>query len=415
MDATTPEFVLFLGRFHPLALHLPIGIMSIGLLLEIYARGERQASLRPALSFVWLLAAISAALAAGLGYLLSWEGGYQEEMLDQHKWLGIGLVVVTFGIWLLSRKRQADNTNRLIRKAYVPLLIVGGVLLGGTGHIGGSLTHGSEYLTQYAPQPIRSLAGLPPKKIAQQLALADLPSAKVFHDLVQPILESRCVSCHNPEKKKGDLLLHNAEGILRGGEEGKIFVAGMPDQSMIIQRLLLPEDDEEHMPPPGKRPLNDDQIQLLEWWVEQGAPLEENVLLGAKETSPEIMATIERLYVPQAKGVFALPIEMADADDVAAIKAKGIPVHQIVQNEPWLEVNLSDRDSLSPAALESLLAIKEQLIDLDLGNSQISDQHLQFVGQLPHLTRLHLEESPVSDTGVHQLANLQYLEYLNLF
>ncbi|MEL7530415.1 MAG: FN3 associated domain-containing protein [Bacteroidota bacterium] len=415
METTTPEFFLFLGRFHPLALHLPIGFMALGLLLEIYARGERHPSLRAALPFIWLLSAIGAVLAAGLGYLLSLEGGYQEEMLSDHKWLGIGLAAISILIYFASRQRAAGSKSAIWQKGYVPMLVLMGVLLGGTGHIGGSLTHGSEYLTQYAPQGIRSLAGLPPKKVAMQLAVADLPKARVFHDLVQPILEARCVSCHNPEKKKGELLLTDAAGIKAGGEEGKIIQVGNADASSMYQRLLLPHDDEEHMPPPGKRPLNDDQIDLIAWWIDEGAPMEASVLLGDNENAAQIMPMVQRLYAQQAEGVFALEVEMADEDDIQKLRAQGIQIHQIVQEQPWLEANLSDRDSLPLAQLEALLAIKDQLIELDLGNAEISDEHLKSVGQLTHLTRLHLEETPITDAGLSHLQKLTYLEYLNLF
>lgn len=324
METTTPEFFLFLGRFHPLALHLPIGFMALGLLLEIYARGERHPSLRAALPFIWLLSAIGAVLAAGLGYLLSLEGGYQEEMLSDHKWLGIGLAAISILIYFASRQRAAGSKSAIWQKGYVPMLVLMGVLLGGTGHIGGSLTHGSEYLTQYAPQGIRSLAGLPPKKVAMQLAVADLPKARVFHDLVQPILEARCVSCHNPEKKKGELLLTDAAGIKAGGEEGKIIQVGNADASSMYQRLLLPHDDEEHMPPPGKRPLNDDQIDLIAWWIDEGAPMEASVLLGDNENAAQIMPMVQRLYAQQAEGVFALEVEMADEDDIQKLDRKSV-------------------------------------------------------------------------------------------
>lgn len=415
MDTTTPEFILFLGRFHPLALHLPIGFMALGLMLEIYTRAEKRKSLRSALPFIWLLSAIGAVAAAGLGYMLSLEGGYQEEMLSDHKWLGIALAAVAILIYWASRKREAGSQFVLWQKGYVPMLVLLGVLLGGTGHIGGSLTHGSEYLTQYAPQPIRSLAGLPPKKMAMQLAVADLPSARVFHDLVQPILEARCVSCHNPEKKKGELLLTSVEGILAGGEEGEIIIAGSADESPIYQRLLLPHDDDEHMPPPGKRPLNDDQIDMIAWWLDEGAPMEESVLLGENENASQIMAAVERLYAQHAEGVFALDVEMADAGDIEKLRSQGIQIHQLVQEQPWLEVNLSDQDSLALGQLESLLDIKEQLIELDLGNSAISDADMQVIGKLDHLTRLHLEETPITDAGLAAITNLTYLEYLNLF
>jgi len=69
------------------------------------------------------------------------------------------------------------------------------------GHHGGSLTHGSDYLTQYTPEPLRTLAGMPPR--AQEVAIkpiTDVNQAMVYEQIVNPILQTRCVQCHNAEK-----------------------------------------------------------------------------------------------------------------------------------------------------------------------------------------------------------------------
>ena len=56
------------------------------------------------------------------------------------------------------------------------------------------------------------------------------------HDVL-PLLKQRCVQCHGPAKKAGELSLALATGIRRGGEHGAAIVAGEPEQSLLWQRI----------------------------------------------------------------------------------------------------------------------------------------------------------------------------------
>ena len=103
-----------------------------------------------------------------------------------------------------------------------------------------------------------------------------------FSEKVQPILEANCVSCHNPEKTKGKLLMHTAEGTAKGGDTGAAFVAGKPEESLIIQRVTLPKDDDEIMPSEGD-PLSAADIDILKKWVTDGAKWPQGVTLAAKK------------------------------------------------------------------------------------------------------------------------------------
>jgi mono/diheme cytochrome c family protein len=60
---------------------------------------------------------------------------------------------------------------------------------------------------------------------------------------------------------------------MQGGENGKNIVAGKPEESLSITRIMLPIDDDEgeHMPPEGKDQLTKEEVALLKWWIEQGA------------------------------------------------------------------------------------------------------------------------------------------------
>jgi hypothetical protein len=87
-----------------------------------------------------------------------------------------------------------------------------------------------------------------------------------------PILERTCKGCHNPDKKKGELVLTTPEGIRKGGENGAVLVPRKPDESPMIQRCELPLDDEDHMPPADKPQPTPAELAALRQWIAAGAP-----------------------------------------------------------------------------------------------------------------------------------------------
>lgn len=90
-----------------------------------------------------------------------------------------------------------------------------------------------------------------------------------FQDRVQPLMESRCISCHGPEKQKGHLRLDSREAMLKGGDAGPVIVPGKPAQSLLVQVVLHQKKDLE-MPP--KERLTPMDIAVLERWIAAGAP-----------------------------------------------------------------------------------------------------------------------------------------------
>src|SRR5882724_2235242 len=84
---------------------------------------------------------------------------------------------------------------------------------------------------------------------------------------VRVLLETRCLSCHGPEKQKGGLRVDSREALLKGGESGPAAVSGDPDRSLILQAVRHAAGDLK-MPP--KEKLQPDQIELLSQWVKTG-------------------------------------------------------------------------------------------------------------------------------------------------
>lgn len=145
------DFIYFLGRFHVLALHLPIGIVLVAVALDWVARSERNRSLARVSPFLWCAAALSAVLTVALGYMHAAEGGFAGPSLAAHRLSGTVVAVFTLAIWWLSARRP-----ELFRRLNVLTGVAALVLVSITGHYGGNLTHGETFLIQYAPGGLRS-------------------------------------------------------------------------------------------------------------------------------------------------------------------------------------------------------------------------------------------------------------------
>lgn len=260
----------FLGRFHPVIVHLPIGLLVMVPVLELAGLVARRGELKAAAGFVLGFAAAGAVISALDGWLLAWSGGYAGPNVIRHMWSGVALAALTLGTWAV---RSAFPPSRLRHVfVYWPLLLVTLGVLGWTGHEGGQLTHGPGYLTEYMPARLRAWLRVPPAPApAPKPAQPSGAKPKFYAARIDPILERSCISCHGPDKRKGGLRLDSYAGIMRGGEDGPVVDPWYPKESEIVRRVTLPPDDDDFMPSDGKHPLSPDEIRTLERWIAAGA------------------------------------------------------------------------------------------------------------------------------------------------
>ena len=422
------DWVLFWGHFHPLIVHLPIGFLLIAGLLEIDRLIRRNSVSPHTITLILLWSAVSATLACVFGYMLSLGGGYETETLNSHMWEGIGVAVFAWLAWSI----KSENLGRILPFAslvYLPALGVSLVLLLAAGHLGGNLTHGEDYLTQYMPESMRSLAGVQPKqKEVRFQPITDVNQAMVYQQIVNPILHSRCVQCHNAGKAKAGLRLDTPEMIKKGYEDGPVFMAGKGTASELVKVCLLPEEDDHHMPPKGKTQLKESDIALLTWWIDQGAPFDKKVAdLSVNEAIRPVLASlagggpIETGSRPVASGpapesrVLTMKVPAADPKVVDELKKLNLLVLPLSKEQNQLEVSAVNARLFNDVQAAVLPKLSNQIVWLKLGDTEISDAALLSISKLKNLQKLHLEETKVTDAGLKQLKQLANLEYLNLY
>ena len=414
---SAPDFILFLGRFHPMLLHFPIVLLLIGAFLEYRVRIKGNDRYHAAASMMLLLGAISAVATAIAGLFLSLGEEYDQTLLDRHMWLGLAVAVLAVFLYWFGRRATRVATAGP-QKAYGGLLIALIALVTVASHFGGNLTHGNGYLLRYAPNTVRNIAGLPDKPERKDSApreITDITQAGMFADVIQPILDDRCVSCHNPDKKRGDLLMETEEDLLAGGEDGPILTPGDAEASPMYTKLILPEDDEDRMPK-NRRPVTDERIQLIKWWIDSGADFEQTI---AEAAPPEDVMALIGVSAQQAGGGSAsnLP-EIAQADTVAIqrLRDTGLLVMPLAENTNWLQVSCTNvTDTFGDDEMRDLAAIGEQVAWLNVARTQVTDAGMTALGDMPNIWRLHLENTGVTDAALEHVGRLGNLEYLNLY
>lgn len=396
-----------LGRLHPLIVHLPIGFILLGLLLKYYDRKRLEHQKVIPLIFFW--GGISAVLACITGYLQYLGEGYAFETVKWHLWSGIATALFSF---LMYAKLKGFKSVDFLAKTpalLLPILFL--VLISFTGHQGGNITHGENYLVEPLPNSIKSALGIETfetKEIA--LTNENWEDALLYEDVIKPILNNNCVSCHNPKKKKGELLLHNEESILKGGENGEVLLANNAKESDLFIRMILPIENDDHMPPEGKTQPSKEEIKLVGAWIDAGHPFEGSI----KEVG--LTKDLFHPFFPkkQDNSHPDIPIAEAAQDSILAIEKTGIHVDLISKSSNFLNVSCINKPEFTDADFESLLPIKAQIAKLDLGGTKITDAIFEKLMLLPNLTILKLDNTLISGENIELLSSLAHLKSLNL-
>ena len=416
-----PDIVRFIGHFHPVVLHLPIGIFVLILFQELIAMFTRHKSIGSIVPM--FLGTASAVVAAVFGFLLYQGGGFEgSELVEDHLWGGIGFAcaaVFTFIIrsWTLSAA-STQVPFRIFLFASVGVMSY-------ASHDGASITHGKDYLFEYAPDPLRKLMGLEPKEKQEEIKEAKpLEEQIVYADIVQPILNKTCVQCHKEEKSKGKFRMDTFDLLVKGGKEGDGIEPGNAEDSNIIFRAELPEDDDEHMPPEGKKDIEDHELLVIKWWIDQGAdPLKK---VGELELTDEVRDAIAKLDLAPVAAESQGLADKGDASDKPSddlqktVSELGTDFPGGLTFESQESANLtftgvSLRKNLTDENFAKLGPVIPKMVSVDLSATGVTDRSVALLAPAENLRMIRLNETAITDASMETLVKLQNLESVNLF
>jgi len=388
------DWIQFLGSFHPLLVHLPIGMLVLLLILEF--AGRTRVALRESAAFVLYLTLLTGAVTLIFGILLAYGGGDTGATVTRHMWGAIALLIEL----LICFSVRPAWTSGQDKRSYPVLLSMTLLTLTWTAHQGGSLTHGSDYLTRYMPGPLRQF--FPSATKASDAAYA----GSVYALNIHPIFDAKCVACHGAHKEKGGLRLDFFDLLTKGGKDGAVFVPRDPDQSLLLHRVTLAQNDQHFMPAEGRTPLTADEIATLRAWI----------LAGASPTAasiPGIRATTEKVEPPlQPVGDYSSLIndiremQRSQGAKLVAVSAKpsdGLILRTIDVASKFDDAQLARFDRFAPFIVEA-----------ELGRTAITDASFDTLRKFTNLRALHLEGTHVTGQSLAKLSSLSQLTYLNV-
>lgn len=387
-----PLLVQAFGRLHPLLLHLPIGLLLLTAILIFVRKYFEGDSFSDLVNFLLYLTSFTASLSAFMGLLLSLEGGYNETDLGLHKWMGVSL---SFLCWMLLGLKEN-------LKVLAPLMAASVVLLIFTGHYGANLTHGENFV----------LGPLQKEEIRVR-QLTD--STTLFAAAVEPILESKCYSCHNEQKAKGKLILTSLAGIEKGGKNGALWKAGDLKHSLMMERLTLPLGSKEHMPPKDKAQLTEDEILFISRWIGAGADTRTKLsAVPAIDTLKKLATPIIARYYTEEAMAPRYHFQFASQQKLRELSTPYRTVSQIARNEPALQAEFYLSGSFQKQYLEELSSVKDQLIAIDLSKMPVVDEDLRMLEKFDNLEKIILNNTAITGDGFKHLLKLKHLRSVSL-
>lgn len=398
----------FIGHFHPLVVHLPIGILIFTFILELI-QSKSKTKFDQAILLGTFIGTTFAIVSATMGWLLSMDGGYDEQLLNSHQYAG--WILCFFCIVLIITKKYFHEIfyfNQLIKLLWGIIIIV----LFLVGHFGGSITHGADYLILDLSAgnkevnkvlSIDSISALPPEKQAL---------VNIYKGLIYPLLDAKCIQCHNSEKKKGNLQLTSIDLTLKGGIKGPAITPFSANESLMIQRMLLDPANDKHMPPRGKPQLNNKEIGLIYWWVQHGASVNDN--LGNALLNDTVKNLIASKIVPSFPALSLPTTSLVDSNKINTLKQLGLIVHPISKGVEYFDLSAMNVSQLNDLETQIISILDSHLVWLNLANTKITNKGIANLSSCKNIIKLNVAYTLLDDDAIILLNHFTKLSYLNI-
>ena len=396
-------FLTFIGRLHPLIVHLPIGFILLALLIEFYKKYFKESE--KFLKFILFWTIISGFFSLISGYLQYQQEGYLWETVQGHFYFGILTLLLSLGFYFfLQRQVFLIQFPRL----FFSLGLLVSLLL--TGHLGGSITHGEDHLTKPLKELSSTLFMDESTEFEFQLKEENFRDQPMYASVIAPILSQKCISCHNPKKTKGELQMHTYQALQIGGKNGSLINYEDPKQSELFLRIHLPKEDKKHMPPKSKKQLTKAEIKIISHWIEIGAPEKQTLgQLGVErhKIDPFIVKEKENFY-PE------VVLETPDLETLDRLLSKNILISPVTKESNLLNLSVLNYPKFGNQQMNLLEGIKQHLVSIDLSYSLVNDSIFYRLAQFPNLVQIKLNHTQITGEGISQLNSLKHLKKLYL-
>ncbi len=388
-----PAWLQVLGRMHPVILHFPIVLVLIYFVAVLVVPKKIMSEKWYVELTEWILlsAALTAVLTALMGMFLSREGGYDADSITAHKYLGS---IISFLLFIIYFSRNFLKQQQVLFKISTAC---SAVIVVWAGHLGGDITHGENFV----------LAPVTPSHIKPQVGFND---AFIYADLVEPILQTKCMGCHNSSKAKGELVMDTKELLMKGGKNGKLWDTTKTDLGLLMRRIHLPLEEKEHMPPDGKPQLTDEESAILYEWIREGSVFDKQVIDLPVTDTLRILAS--KVLKQSSDEVY--DFAAADEKQINKLSNNNRVITPLAMQSPALVVNFYNKPFYNSKQLEELQPLATQIVELNLENMPVSDGDMKTIAQFKNLRRLNLNFTAITGSTLDQLKDLLFLKSLSL-
>lgn len=344
------------------------------------------------------------------GFLLYVGGNYQGSLVKQHLWGGsfLALLMSVACFFYLPPVKEKFSYSQTIYQ--VALVCAAGVVFY-TSHLGGQLTHGENFLSEYRPviNFKNALSTKPPEELL------------LYEDLIRPIIDDKCLSCHNEHKSKGGLLMTTFDEIKKGGKSGQpMLVSFSPDSSEFYRRLILPLDHDDHMPPPEKPQLTEEELFTLRYWIKEGGEQTQKVGLGPETQEDQrrlqryikTLSRSEKRKYRKNKELQALTKELTKLGEEIGLKI--MPDSEAGPGYYGVSVPFPVVKPIDDQTVIKLRPYSDQISKLSLPATGITDDVFFEVAKMSNLKQLFLLKTQIDGSGLIYLNAHERLEKINL-
>lgn len=377
-----PAWLSYTGQYHPVVLHVPIGILVILSIFLVFYAESINAELKKLFA---LFLAISSILTATLGFFLG-HAGYDAEALSWHKYTGIIFSVFCYLYYVYSEK--ISEYPKASKVSVVALLAMAGMV----GHQGGSITHGEDFLSFKS------------SKVEEKVVANTL-----FSKAIEPIFKEKCVKCHNNQKTKGELNMSTIALLVKGGKNGPIWIAGHPETSNFIKRALLPLEEKEHMPPKGNNQLSETEMKYLENWINEGAKTE---LLISQIARTSFF--YDKVKLESTKPAKVYNFAAASESDIQKAGSAFLSIKPVSINSPALRVNFFVKSKYEKGNFDKLSSLKNQIVSINLAKMPVGDEVFGILKDFPNLEEIILNETNITGKGIERLLACKSLDNISM-
>jgi hypothetical protein len=168
------------------------------------------------------------------------------------------------------------------------------------------------------------------------------------------------------------------------------------------------------MPSEGKQPLSAEEVKIIGWWIKNMAP--SKGYFTQMNPTKNTVDLVKKYLKLDKNNLLTKTVLPPNELAVNSLTNEGFILNLLMKENYFLEANFNlSEKTLTDQSFESLFQIKEQLIWLTMVNSNVSDKHLEKIGQLENLIKLNLSQNSISNDGFKHLIHLKNLESLNLY